>query len=73
MGTRQDEPLGYPNKALDLWAKRARLWATGGVPKDLIQLDASSPAKTPRDVYLYVISGYKLRNPAAAGALLERI
>ena len=27
----------------------------------------------PRDVYLYVISGHKVRNPAAAMALIERL
>ena len=30
-------------------------------------------AKTPRDVYLYVISGFKERNPAAALALIDRL
>ena len=29
--------------------------------------------KTPRDVYLYVISGHKEVNPAAAMALIERL
>ena len=29
--------------------------------------------KTGRDVFLYVISGFKERNPAAAMALTERI
>jgi hypothetical protein len=27
----------------------------------------------PRDVYLYVISGHKVSNPAAAAALIERV
>jgi uncharacterized protein YecE (DUF72 family) len=30
-------------------------------------------AAEPRDVYLYVISGHKVRNPAAAKALIERV
>jgi uncharacterized protein YecE (DUF72 family) len=30
-------------------------------------------AKSGRDVFLYVISGFKARDPAAAMALLERI
>jgi hypothetical protein len=32
-----------------------------------------SPAGQPRDVFLYVISGHKVLNPAAAGALIEHI
>jgi hypothetical protein len=27
----------------------------------------------PRDVYIYVISGHKVRNPAAAMALMRRL
>jgi uncharacterized protein YecE (DUF72 family) len=73
MGTQENEPLGYSNKRLDLWAKRAKLWAAGNAPKDLARLDPSKPDGKARDVYLYVISGYKLRNPAAARALIERI
>jgi len=73
MGTQLEEPLGYPPKALDLWAKRAKLWAAGKVPKDLAQVVPSKPDGKARDVFLYVISGAKLRNPAAARALIERI
>jgi uncharacterized protein YecE (DUF72 family) len=73
MGTQMDEPLGYPGKALDLWAKRAKLWAAGKIPKDLAQVVPSKPDGKARDVFLYVISGAKVRNPAAARALIERI
>jgi uncharacterized protein YecE (DUF72 family) len=73
MGTQPDEPLGYPAKTLDLWAKRARLWAAGGRPKDLAQLAPSEAEGKARDVYLYVISGAKVCNPAAARALIARI
>ncbi len=73
MGTREHEPLGYSSKALDLWAKRARFWAAGEVPKGLAQLDPSKADGNGRDVYLYVIGGYKIRNPRAARALIERI
>jgi uncharacterized protein YecE (DUF72 family) len=73
MGTREAEPLGYPNKTLDLWAKRAKLWAAGAMAKDLAQIDPSKADGNARDVYLYVISGHKLHNPAAARALIERI
>ena len=73
MGTTENEPLGYSKSALDLWAKRARDWAAGGAPEGL---DYASPtlAKTvPRDVFLYVISGHKVLNPAAAQALIKRL
>ncbi len=55
MGTKEAEPLGYPAKALDRWAKRAK-----------------ASAKE-REVFLFVISGYKPANPAAARALLQRL
>ncbi|HEV7337806.1 MAG TPA: DUF72 domain-containing protein [Bosea sp. (in: a-proteobacteria)] len=71
MGTKEAEPKGYSEKQLDGWAERARAWAQGGVPTDL---DAVAPPaeKQPRDVFLYVISGDKIRNPAAAMALIAR-
>jgi uncharacterized protein YecE (DUF72 family) len=72
MGTQEAEPKGYPDAELDAWAKRAQAWAKGGVPDDL-ETVAPAAAKTPRDVFLYVISGGKVRNPAAAMALIERV
>ena len=73
MGTQAHEPLGYAPAALDLWAKRARRWAGGGVPEDLESAAPQKGKQVDRDVYLYVISGHKVANPAAAQALLERI
>jgi uncharacterized protein YecE (DUF72 family) len=73
MGTTEGEAHGYDKKALDLWAKRAREWATGATPKGLETASKAEPKDTPRDVYLYVISGFKAHNPAAAIALLERL
>lgn len=72
MGTKEDEPLGYPAADLDRWAERARRWQAGGAPDDLERL-AEVPAMTGRDVFLYVISGHKVRNPAAARALIDRL
>lgn len=72
MGTRQAEALGYRPAELDAWAARAREWSVGGTPPDLQSVD--KPAKkTPRDVFLYVISGHKEANPAAAMALIQRL
>jgi uncharacterized protein YecE (DUF72 family) len=72
MGTVDKEKTGYSAKALDQWAKRAQAWASGGAPEDL-DLVAPPAKKEPRDVFLYVISGAKHRNPAAAMALIERL
>ncbi|MEI9916036.1 MAG: DUF72 domain-containing protein [Methylovirgula sp.] len=71
MGTKEKPKIGYPAKTLDQWAERAEIWAEGGAPKDLETITPKA-AKTPRDVFLYVISGYKERNPRAAMALIER-
>jgi len=72
MGTSEDEAEGYPAAQLDAWAGRAKAWAKGGAPKDLALLTPAATS-TPRDVFLYVISGAKVRNPAAAMALIERV
>lgn len=72
MGTSDDEEAGYSENAIAAWAARARAWAEGGTPDDLETV--AEPADTgPRDVFLYVISGAKVRNPAAAMALIERL
>jgi uncharacterized protein YecE (DUF72 family) len=67
-------PAAYPPKDLDDWADRALLWAAGRTPEDLPLLDAATPAETkPRDVFIYFIHEGKLRAPAAAMALIERL
>ena len=72
MGTREEEAIGYPEKALEAWAARARTWAEGGAPEDLAPVGPPSQAPA-REVFLYVISGFKAHNPLAATALIERI
>ncbi|HRO10194.1 DUF72 domain-containing protein [Amaricoccus sp.] len=72
MGTREEEAAGYPPAELAAWAARARRWAAGAAPDDLETVaEPAEPAA--RDVFLYVISGAKHRNPAAAMALIDRI
>jgi uncharacterized protein YecE (DUF72 family) len=73
MGTVETEPHGYSDQALNAWAERAKQWSTGSQPRDLSTVDQTAPEHRQRDVYLYVISGYKASNPAAAMALIERI
>jgi uncharacterized protein YecE (DUF72 family) len=63
----------YPPKQLDAWAKRLQLWAEGGEPDDLPRVDAAKPKKTPRDVFAYVIHEGKIRAPAGAMELIDRV
>jgi uncharacterized protein YecE (DUF72 family) len=71
--TLEKEKTGYPPKALDLWAKRAGAWAAGGAPDDLATIAGGAPGPAKRDVFIYMISGAKVRAPAAAMALIERL
>ena len=73
MGTAASEPLGYPAAALDLWAERATRWSHGDHPAGLVRVGPGGSDGVAREVYLYVISGEKARNPAAAQAILERL
>jgi len=57
MSASEEEPLGYPAAELDRIADLARNWVDGGK----------------RDVFIFFISGAKVRNPAAAQALIERL
>ena len=73
MGTNEKEKLGYSKSNLDLWAGRAKAWAEGKKAEGLKVVDSKAATPPPRDVYLYVISGHKEKNPAAAMALIERV
>ncbi|ABQ37281.1 DUF72 domain-containing protein [Bradyrhizobium sp. BTAi1] len=63
----------YPPKQLDAWAKRLQMWAEGGEPDDLPRVDDTPANKTPRDVFAYVIHEGKVRAPAGAMELIERV
>jgi uncharacterized protein YecE (DUF72 family) len=73
MGTKAKNELGYSKAALDIWAGRARAWACGAAPDDLDYVEPQRAIGPPRDVFLYVISGYKERNPLAAKSLKQRL
>ena len=64
---------GYAPADLDAWAARARTWAAGGEVDDLPRFGAAPAAKKKRDVFVYMIAGDKVRAPAAAQALIERL
>jgi uncharacterized protein YecE (DUF72 family) len=73
MGTRSAEPLGYPTAQIDRWADRVRCWAAGDAPTDLPPLLAGQARAERRDVFVYFINGFKVANPAAAQALMQRL
>ncbi len=67
-------PTAYPPKDIAAWAERLRSWAEGKAPDDLPHIDPARPLKAaPRDVFAYVIHEGKVRAPAGAMALIERL
>jgi uncharacterized protein YecE (DUF72 family) len=67
-------PAAYKPQDLDVWAARAKVWAKGEAPKDLSPVDAAhKPGSKPPDVFVYFIHEGKLRTPAAAMALIEKL
>ena len=63
----------YPPAELDSWAGRLKTWAAGDAPDGLPVVDgAHAAAKTPRDVFCFIIHEGKIRAPAGAMALIER-
>jgi uncharacterized protein YecE (DUF72 family) len=71
--TREDEATGYSPAELDRWAEVARAWAAGAAPEGLAYVAPPGPAAAARDVFVFMISGAKVRAPAAAMALIERV
>lgn len=74
MGTVDAQKCGYAPAALTRWAQRAKALAQGKAPTGLDRIPEKSPPEAgAREVFLYVISGAKHRNPAAASALLKKL
>lgn len=70
---KESEPAGYGASTLDRWADVARGWAAGDSPAGLDYVsDAKAPAAA-RELFCFFISGDKVRNPAAAEALIGRL
>ncbi len=63
----------YPPKEIKAWADRLQTWAKGGEPGDLNRIGAMAKKAKARDVYAYVIHEGKVRAPAGAMALIERL
>jgi uncharacterized protein YecE (DUF72 family) len=70
--TVEEEPTGYSPAALDRWAAVAKEWAAGGAPAGLPYV-GDPPPEAPRDTFIFMISGAKVRAPAAAQALIARL
>lgn len=67
------EAAGYAPADLDRWAAIAKAWEKGGEPDGLPRFGAAAAPKKKRDVFIYMIAGDKVRAPAAAMALIERL
>lgn len=72
MGSDEIE-TGYPPYALDAWAARLDAYARGEIPSDLPPVGEKAPKSSSREVFAFVIHEGKVRAPAAARALFERI
>jgi len=71
--TEEEHANGYDAAALDKWAAVAKGWAAGESPKNLTYISDAKAPDRPRETFVYVIGGAKVRNPAAAKALMERL
>ncbi|HEX8413972.1 MAG TPA: DUF72 domain-containing protein [Sphingomicrobium sp.] len=63
----------YPEENITRWAEAARCWAEGGAPAGLPYVDAALPEKQPRETFVFMIHGGKVRAPAGAMALLDKL
>lgn len=72
--TREEVETGYDDEGLGRWARATRSWEEGAVPEGLpVLAPAAKAGKGKRDVFVYLIAGGKVRNPAGAMALQARI
>jgi uncharacterized protein YecE (DUF72 family) len=73
-GSEQLYASGYGPEALDDWATRIRAWARGGEPADAEHAGSPArPRKTGRDVFMYFDNDMKVKAPANAAALVQRL
>jgi uncharacterized protein YecE (DUF72 family) len=64
---------GYEPAAIADWAARIGTWIDGSTPADLPYVEMEKYKTRPRDVFVYFIHEGKVRAPAAAMALIERL
>lgn len=70
--TSADAANGYDEATIETWHARASNLAAGR-PAQGLPLIADPPAAEPRDCFVYMISGAKEKNPAAARALIDAL
>ena len=74
MRTESKVATGYEAEGIARLAKIAKSWAKGGEPAGVPRVEKKPAAgDTPRDVFMYFISGAKERAPAAAMALIDKL
>ena len=77
--TEERVATGYTSRGLKQWTERAQAYESGSTPTDLPSLAKAPAAKTKNatkkkhEVFVYFISGAKVRAPAAAQALMEAL
>jgi len=71
---REEEAMGYSPQALDKWAETAKAWAAGEAPDGYAYIDPPAAGTGgPRDAFIFMINGAKVRAPAAAMGLIARL
>jgi uncharacterized protein YecE (DUF72 family) len=70
--SRDEVATGYTGEEIDRWAGIARGWAAGESPPGLPYVAPPAPPQ-PRDTFVFIIAGAKIRAPHAALALIERL
>ena len=68
----EQEPAGYSPAMLDHWARVIHAWEQGKSPQGPPYFADPAP-QTKRDVFVFAINGAKVRAPAAARALIDRL
>ena len=69
----EEVSTGYDAEALDRWADTARAWAAGKAPAGYKYIEPATDDGIARDAFVFMINGAKVRAPAAAMALIERV
>jgi uncharacterized protein YecE (DUF72 family) len=73
-GSEQLYVSGYDDAALDIWAERIRAWASGREPKDARRvMGPAKPGRGGRDVFVFFDNDAKVRAPADAASLANRL
>lgn len=72
-GCAEEIESGYEPAELDRWAETARAWERGERPAGFSYVTTAPPQAANRDVFIFFISGAKVRAPGAAQALISRL